>query len=1704
MVNLYDTWDGELLTDVRSFIQTQLKKGFVSVSQSTANGKIILTFSKADGTTETVSFTAAEGAEGEGYQSSFYINKRQSVYGTGSPITFNYTFNQTLDGSEVTGVIPTITFVVSVYDASTGLPDKELYTITTNSIGTNTVSIPASAFDGIEGNVIVQGSAKTVYGGQEYVINKSIILTIATCKLSFAPGFNLSKQVKGYAATDSLNEVFVTYSGTNDAELLIYIDGVQRGTMTLESGVTAEVTYDMGATDEYGEVILSTGMHTMQLFAKMDTGTVDEQGQILYIYSGSLLFDFYKGITGNHIGIQLVIDSADVIKSPIDSLQINSEQYVNTVIQYAASSYDNSTDSYAESTAVSVTKNTTLVSNLAVGNGEVFDYTFRDIEISKYALKFSVTANSRKINVVVVKNSSGVTVASGASIDITAAGRNNMENTSTVNLWSFKDNTGASYTGTLSNFTFKSSGGVTIDGWDGEGLVFRGNTQLDIPYKPFASFNAATGYYIEFDFEVNTVLDNDLYILKCFNADNKGGFYIKAEEAGMITANGTVVSTPIAAGTKYNVSFMIKQYEGTNNGQAVKTILLELFVNGVRSGVNVFNTGDSFDASATISANGLGAVWKLYGMRVYNTTLTPVAIYNNYLTTLLDSDEIIRLADENDILNTAKTAVNYEKLLQKGKNVLIVEVGDGDEECVLDNADSLGKLPSDLIGNAIETRKIATKTQFLNPSAVKKDNFLVKGLTYYNNGKLSDPYSFKTGPTLMQVQGTSSTYYSRKNFDIFFTGQKYSKADGDKSPANWTSKFDTSVGQSVQGANTTSPMYSMSSMDQGVPCLCLKADYSDSSNLHNTVLTKLVNDVWMSLGEGYWTPPQHNNDTEYDKVRVGINGHPIDVFVKDGTTYEYIGQYNMNNEKKDSHHVFGFTAGSGNPSVGEAVCLEFLENNRTATLFNAGADFNWETCSDTVDEDGKGIVQLEFRYPGYDWDEAPTDLKNKAKRPFIWVKECYDDWAESYNESTGEYTSSKFVEELTNYFNPKNLVSWYLFTEYFMAVDQRSKNMMMASWDATATSGIWYFLPYDSDTALGVTNDGWLILPWDSDEETPNPKDPTQYAFMGHDSNLWKLVRYYLYDDTYTSNEKYGLKGCSMQEIAQVLRNEKVNDTLFNTYTIDKSLSASRNYWSDLIYNFDADTKYIAPLTYQSGRGSKSDFAQFIQGARDAHRDWLINKRFRMLDGKYAAGYFIADEKNMKMSKEAGVEASMLVTSPTTAYVQLIINTRVVAKQKLLPNQQASLNINDFAVGSNDPFKLQGFSSAESIDFNTLSPYIYSDSTFPATFTNLKQLVMNCPNNDGILAENISNIVSNLPNLRELTIKGYPNATGILDLSNNIMLEKIDILCEGLSNIILPYSIFNLKSANFGNLNEMVPWEFWDELNEYHWRKSKSCIVVGELVEGADNYGFKPHPSRVSYLYYASDRFFVTVLPIGTLYGRGRYSNKIGFFGAAAGQTPERNAQNIKKIFYAKIDYSRRPEWQECDGGYLSHLFANCSNLEYVNTRGWNMKIDTNFTASGYADVYTFGCDGVAINCTKLKNLDMSFLDTTPGYFISGSNQVFAHYYQNKSNGWESFDDPTCVFEYVKYGTKFFMSQIETDWAAFTNNAKPMAIANQSTLNAQTFIDLAEDLPDISGRTFTSTKNNTLNFGSANYNDYVKIPQSVRNKIEAKGWIINV
>ena len=1666
-INLNDSWNGEKLSNVRAFIQKALRSGYTGVKQNIIDGKVKLTFIKADGTENSIEFAAAEGEEGGGYQVSFRIKRQQQVYGSGYPVAFSYTFNQTMDGEPIVGSYPSISFEAFTAD-NNGNPLKSIWTTQlTDNYSSGILEIPVSALEGITGMIIIKGTCNASFQGQTVDVERQTSVTIATCNINFSNSFALSKHVKGYASNATMTEVFIDYVGNNKADLLMYVDGNLKTTISEISTGQVEITLPMeGLTD---------GMHTAQIIAKMDTGALDETDNHIYIYSKSLLFDFYRGISGNHVGIMISLDTADVISDPINALTINTEQYVNFDISYAASEYDGSNKVYINPTSIGITKNGVNVLGLAVGPNNTYTYTFRDTDIINYPMTFDVKANSRKINISVTRNSSGVAVASGSAINISCSGRNNKENSSIVDTLSFSDNDGNTYVGTLTNFshTIQDANGsdIFIDGWDGEGLVFQGVTTLNLPYKPFSKFNVNTGYYIEFNIRVNTVLDSDAYIISTLNSSNKGGFYLKAEEAGIITNSGTKVFTYIAAATTYNIGFMIKKYTGTNNGQPVDTILLELYVNGIRTAVNAISSADSFNTDGTITMNGIGAIWKFYGMRVYNSILTPVAIYNNYLTTLLDGDEIVRLANENDVLNTAKTDVDYQKLINKGKNVLIVEVGDGTEQCALDS-DGLGKMLSECSFPS-DVQYLSTKEQFLNPSAVKKTNFLVKSLTYYNNGKLTDPHSFKCGPSLMQVQGTSSTYYSRKNYDIFFTGQKYNKKASTKV---WTSKFDTTIGaDAIQNVNTTGIKYSMSSEDAGVPCLCLKADYSDSSNLHNTQGVRLINDVWKQLGVEYLTPPQHTGDTIHTNVRVGINGHPIDVFVKDGNTYSYIGQYNMNNEKKDSHHVYGFDGTVGNTGAGKAICVEFLENNRTATLFNAGNDFNWDTCSDTTDDSGEAIPQLEFRYPANDWVDGSEAERAAVKRVFVWVKECYDSFISSYVEETGQYTSTKFVEEVKQYFNLKNLCAWYLYTEYFLAVDQRSKNMMLASWKASATEGIWYFLPYDSDTMLGVTNDGWLILPWNSDENTPNPMDNSQYAYMGHDSNLWKLVRYYLYDNTYA--ERYGLKGYTLQDVAQQLRDESTNNTLFNLLTIRKYFNTGRKYWADIIYNFDSDTKYMAPLTYQSGRGSKSDFAQFVQGARDAHRDWLINKRFHLLDSKYACGFFNSDEKSIKLGKGQDVSCQFKVIAAYDCYIQLISNSVSIGTYKLEKGVETTITIpSGIALGSNDPFKFRGFSAIEKIDFDTTSNHIYTDIVFES-FSNLKTLIINATvDNPPFTGAGLGDCVKSLVNLRNLTLKGFHNKsefdTPILDLSKNIMLENVDIDCEKLTQIVMPYSYHNIKKFNVGHLNIQVPWEFWNELNDYYARTQNSCIFVGELVDR--NLSYKVYDGKSNSDYIITDKYFIYIIPNLSL-GYRKSPWDFGFFGS--NRPDDILCYNLKSIIYAKIDITKI---DNNDRLGIAYMFKNCSNLTYVNTKGWNLdytKLD--WSKNVWADTMFYNC--------KLTNIDLSCI--TFGYFKNNTNYISTS--NNNSTG--TFTGITPSVEYIRYGSGWFRATVQ--------NIQEAEICKEANLNAQHYIDLAEDIPDITDSDITNEYYKTLRVGP-NYNNYTKFPQSLRDKIIAKGWKI--
>ena len=154
----------------------------------------------------------------------------------------------------------------------------------------------------------------------------------------------------------------------------------------------------------------------------------------------------------------------------------------------------------------------------------------------------------------------------------------------------------------------------------------------------------------------------------------------------------------------------------------------------------------------------------------------------------------------------------------------------------------------------------------------------------------------------------------------------------------------------------------------------------------------------------------------------------------------------------------------------KCICVEFLNNSEALCLFGTS---NLSTFDDA----------LEFRFKAdTTWADAHEDDKAAVTRLWTWIDSC-------------KGNPTKFLNEYKEYFGNDSPFAWYLITDYFMAVDNRAKNMMLATWDGK----IWYFLPYDMDTILGSRNDS--VLKYDY-TITHNTIDESigSYAFAGHDS----------------------------------------------------------------------------------------------------------------------------------------------------------------------------------------------------------------------------------------------------------------------------------------------------------------------------------------------------------------------------------------------------------------------------------------------------------------------------------------------------------------------------------------------------------------------------------------------------------------------------
>ena len=609
--------------------------------------------------------------------------------------------------------------------------------------------------------------------------------------------------------------------------------------------------------------------------------------------------------------------------------------------------------------------------------------------------------------------------------------------------------------------------------------------------------------------------------------------------------------------------------------------------------------------------------------------------------------------------------------------------------------------------------RIVGDVNLVNQTNNKKFEVPVNIYFYSAYGKEYDFIIYQCG---LRIQGTSSTTYPRKNYRIYFSR---------------STKYGTKL--YVNGVEVADFKYSFKPGARPIDIFCLKADFSDSSSTHNTGAVRIVNDIWKRCG--WLTPPQMAYKGNYD-VRIGVDGFPIDLFYDNNGTGEnvYLGKYNFNNEKSGSGIIYGFEGIEGfndeatlKGERNKCICLEFLNNSETLCLFGTS---NMDTFDDA----------LEFRFkPDQTWATAHEDDKAAVKRLWEWIYSC-------------KGNPTKFLNEYAEYFGNDSPFAWYLITDYFMAVDNRAKNMMLVTWDGK----IWYFIPYDMDTVFGERNDSVLkydyTITWETMDESIG-----SYAFAGHDSVLWELVR-----------------GCpdKLREVA-----DKLRSTMSLEYVLKVFNEEMMGNWCERIYNKDGIYKYIKPLTEgvttADGTTSYNDYLYALQGSRYAHRTYTIQNRFALLDSQYVCGTYRKDSFAAYFGYKFGSDNRKIRITASERYFFGYGYTSGTPHESAVlaedTGSQVELTL-DTDLIVNDPQYIYGASRIMGLDLTDVSHAILQTLNLN-NCSALRTLDVSCGQTQTTLN---ALLVNGCRNLRTLNMTGLKSGsfTGI-DLSNNTKLETL-------------------------------------------------------------------------------------------------------------------------------------------------------------------------------------------------------------------------------------------------------------------------------------------------------------------------------------------
>ena len=566
---------------------------------------------------------------------------------------------------------------------------------------------------------------------------------------------------------------------------------------------------------------------------------------------------------------------------------------------------------------------------------------------------------------------------------LSSEGRSNNE--SEPDNWTYGD-----YSTVFSNINWDTNGWVEDDKGD-VCLRLNGDARAEIQFKPFENDVREYGKTIELEFAIRDVNSRDVTVISCLSDDI--GFEVKADNA-YIKSEQSRIFCNFKDEEKVKLAFVVESRREYRQ--------LSIYLNGILSDVIQYPDSDNFQQfnPVNISIGSSKCGIDIYGIRSYSTALTSIASVNNYIADIKDIVEKTEIYEKNDIYDEYG-ALSFEEC--KKHNSVMVIVGD---------------LPQ-----------------------AKGDKKTVK-VEYYD---IDDPtINYVDDAVSIDVQGTSSQYYPRKNWKLKYDFDRY--IDRTHLPTK---------------------------------VLCIKVDYAEATGTHNT-----QNAIFAETLYSEKIPPQ----AKESMCRTTIYGKPIVLFHKadDNSEPVFYAKSNMNYDK-GSEEVFGFT------SEYDVECWEFCNNTSNACNFLGEIPEIWvDDFEARYPEDYTSIGRFKLMH---DW--VVSTRRDAATGEELEETYVGPDGTE-YTHDTSDYRLAKFKMEFEEHFNMHYTLIYYVYTFFALMVDQRAKNMFMTYWGST---GKWYPYLYDNDTSFGINNEGQLVLDY-YHEDTDLLDDANVYN--GQNSVFWR------------------------------------------------------------------------------------------------------------------------------------------------------------------------------------------------------------------------------------------------------------------------------------------------------------------------------------------------------------------------------------------------------------------------------------------------------------------------------------------------------------------------------------------------------------------------------------------------------------------------